>query len=373
MKKILCLTVLALTFSAGSISAQTHVGGDGWFPAYADSFQTEKFQADSFQTAQPMKFSLGRPAAPAQSAGEGGPPDTFLIIIPEFHYTKVDALTTIKNGNYLKMSGGETTGGALTMIARRQINDTWGAGLLYQYANLEYEGGILVPGDPVLGAHFTGDTDQKAQTHMIGLLNDFNFKEYGRLTFIAAHCWDFYSGDETMYHPIIYPTGRDTRSLDDQTSTILSLKLWYELDFPINDHWTATPYLGYRYMYATASDMNDFNGPRGATSDLHVWHHMGAVGGKLKFKSDLTTFTARLGYSRRFRSDNIPGYAGRFAEQGAAHLGYYVNYDRDHITYGLGVNHVFPEKGFILGVNYDGMNGGHVSSHMGTVTVGFMF
>lgn len=348
-------------------------------PAWADTITTRNSDRENMGNgALVQEHELRAKLEEAQAGPERKMPDTFLIAIPEIHYTKTRAFNTRMKGTNLSHDSGQSQGAAMLVIGRKQLTETWGVGALYHYVNIDYDGGILVPkkGFAGPGSYATGSSKQTGQTHMLGLLTDYNFKEYGRVLLVAAHSWDYYDGHEKVKYHIPAAGGTlpsDRRSLDQQKSTLLSVKLWYEIDAHITENFTVTPYVGYRFMYATVDGMNDWNGEDGDYSDLWVWHHMGQMGTKFKYRHGLTSVTARVGYSRRLRSDPIVGYAGRFTDQTVCHLGYNVNYDRNTTTFGLGVEHVIPERGILLGLKYDGMAGAKIDSHSFGATFALMF
>ena len=323
----------------------------------------ERMSAESASQIQMAKNQLD--AAKAEQGGQKRP-DTFVVVMPQAHYTKTESATRMVNGSMLKHGGGHSNGTAVNMLARKQVNDFWGIGLMAFYANIDYAGSIFT----IPAAQ--GKSYQSAEAYMIGVVSSFDFKKFGKLNFVGAHTWNTFQG----YEQASYGGGAfvDRRDLDDQTSTVLSLKLWYDLDIPITDQFTLTPYLGYRYMWLTADKLPDWKGPGYATYDWHDWTSFGTAGSKFRYKiSPFTSIHARGGYTYRFRSEDRLGFAARFGEQSAGYMGWNVNMDRGSVTFGAGIDHAMPKRGLVLGLKYDGFVSSHVESHMATATCVLMF
>lgn len=305
-------------------------------------------------------------AAKVEATGQKRP-DTFVVVMPQLHYTKTDSKTRDVNGTLLKHGGGHSNGTGVNILARKQVNDFWSIGLMGFYADLDYSGSIFT----IPAAE--GKSYQSAEAFMVGMVTSLDFKKFGKLNFVGAHTWNTFQG----YEQATYGGGAfvDRRDLDDQTSTVLSLKLWYDLDLSVTDKFILTPYLGYRYMWLTADKLPDWQASATkGTYDWHDWTSFGTVGSKFRYKiSPFTSVHARAGYTYRFRAEDRLGFAARFGEQSAGYMGWNVNMDRGSVTYGAGIDHVMPKRGMVLGLKYDGLNTTHVQSHMLTGTAVLMF
>lgn len=315
----------------------------------------------------------GAKAAPAAGGESSGV--TFLFI-PEFHYSSHGDLSTKLGGVGLKSSSGDASSIDFVLVGTKAVNDLVTVGLTYQLAFTSYSGGLLVPSAPLPGGgYFSGKSDLDTISNLIGIDMTLNFKEKGRFNIGFAQAWDIYNGNETfrVHDPDGSLVRSDKRSADEFKTRVSSIMAWYDLDVPVNDCWTVNPYLGWRSIYAVASNQNVWDAPRGTkTGDDGEWAHLASAGLKLKYQAGLLGAYMRAGVNHRVSTDDIPGFGSRAMAPGVVHLGYLTNFDRTVGTWGLGLNYVIPEK-FIIDFSYNGYAGSDVDVHSAIGTLVFPF
>jgi hypothetical protein len=299
----------------------------------------------------------------APAAGDGGSAWT-IALIPEFHYTHHGGYKTRLGGTDLKSDGGTGKTVSFVLTGTRPLTDYFTIGFIYQYAYSDYRGGLLTPDLPIMG----GRSDINATSHMIGLLANFDFKEYGRLETSIAEAWDIYNGSETMS----VNGAEEKRSVHSFDDRVFSFLTWYSLDFSLSQNWKLSPYLGWRSVHVVLNGQNDWGGPAGSTSDDSAWAHLASLGLKASYQSGLWGFYGRAGVNHRVSRDDIPGLSSRAVAPGVTHLAFMTSFDRTIGTWGLGLNYVIPGK-VVFDLGYNGFAGSDINGHTVTLAAVFPF
>jgi hypothetical protein len=310
-------------------------------------------------------FSLETNALKAHSpnAGENGPGQVTVLLIPEFHQSSHDELHTVMDGVPLKSAKGRSTVGTLTFLATKPIVDWFSLSFIYQYGYADYTGGLLVMDEE----GWDGESHIEVEAHLAGFLGDFKFKQAGNFQVSLLEVWDLYKGHETA----ITPWGTsETRRVDAFDDRVFSFLVWWDKDFAINEKWTMDPYLGWRSVKVYLMDMNDWSGPSGQLMDGNSWTHLIAGGIKFKYASGLFGFYSRVGFNYRTTKDDVVGYTSRAVAPGVTNLGFMTSWDRTVGSFGLGVNYVMPGS-MILDFGYNGAAGKDTLYH--TLSLSFIF
>jgi len=361
MKKILTLGLFL-----GLVASSSLVLAGGLTQGRND--RTKAFSDASFAAQQ---YEMEQKTA--EAAGDDAPPEVILVVSPQFHYTNHNTLSTNTLAPVeLKSQGGDSKTGSVGFAFSKIVNETLNLTFAYQYAYTDYSGGVLIP-SVNYNAGVRGETDQQIHTNILGLIGDINLKDYGRLNLSLVQGFDNFKGHEQ----IVDPAGAvvDRRSLNQYRQRVTALMAWYEIDAPLNDCWTLTPFVGWRSLYAHLTNQNtNLSDPAfdGKYNNAHAWIHLSSLGTKLTYTDGPLTLSLRGGVNHRFSQDDLPGFANRAIAPGVVQLGYNVNFDETVGTFGAGVTYAAPDFGLVA-LNYDGFAGSQTDSHQVSLALIFPF
>ncbi|MDR1050693.1 MAG: autotransporter outer membrane beta-barrel domain-containing protein [Deltaproteobacteria bacterium] len=351
MKKLfLCLLVFALTQSFASADASDR----------DEAARTFRSKAMDYQAGLALRPPVSKDAP---SAGFGAGP-LVLVMVPEFHYTSTQATKGTIDGHRFKMDSGHSETGSFLVTGTKPLTDVFSLGFFYQYAMGTYKGGLMVADLPVL----SGASDVRVNSHVIGILGNFNFAQYGRLETSLLQVFEDFSGNET----VVSPGGPDTQSQNDFKDRATSLMAWYMLDFQASPSVTLTPYLGWRSIYVVLKNQTDWANNPDDRVDSHAWTHLGTAGLKATWHAGLLSLNARLGVNRRISKNDVPGFTSRATAPGVAHLGWNNSWDRNLVSWGAGLGYVVPEI-FVFEIGYNGFAGSDTSAHTFNLAAIFPF
>ena len=109
----------------------------------------------------------------APAAGENAGSGFVVTAVPEYYRSNYGNLTTTLDGVKLKASSGHSETASLTLLASKQLTDTFELGFLYQTSYTDSSGGSLVPD----AQEFQGRQDFDIIANHVGVFSNLNFKD----------------------------------------------------------------------------------------------------------------------------------------------------------------------------------------------------
>ncbi|MDR2301155.1 MAG: hypothetical protein LBF38_03835, partial [Deltaproteobacteria bacterium] len=294
----------------------------------------------------------------APSTGNGGPPAVIFVISPEFYHGSFGNLSTTLDNLPLSQAGGTTKGFGVTFMATKPFTEVFSLTFIYQWAYNEYSGGNLHPTARVaLGER--GWTNQHAMSNMAGLIGTINLGRYGTFQPSILQGWDVYHGREYVRHADGTVTSSAPRLSDDRAT---SLMLWYNIDIPISDSFTLTPYVGWRSVFVVLNNSGETD---------TAWAHLVSAGLSAKYSTGPLSVIVRAGVNHRVSKADVPGLSTRAVAPGVTHMGWMTSWDRTVATYGLALDYNFGPG--VLEISYDGFAGRDAAYHKGALVLIFPF
>lgn len=283
---------------------------------------------------------------------EPAAPKNVIVATTQYFHSKSDDGAKFKvDGTRLKSSKGKANGMGFTLAYNRRFNDILSVAFMYEYAFLRVHSGIAVPEDFA----FEAKENSRYNSHVIGIIPEFNFGEWGRFQPSIIQGFDRASGTET-----INGVTTDMKDRGDGTN-VTSLMAWYEKDFDFEQGFKLSPYAGWRSLYVKIKPTHE-----------HEWLHLVSAGLKFSYQKNGLGFNLRGGINHRTTKDDLPGYGNRAVAPGVVMFSHRANMDRTIGTFGAGVN--FPiAKNALASVNYDGFIGKNTSAHTATLSLIFPF
>lgn len=324
--------------------------------------------------AQLAKSSNSGPSAPTASpvaqtiyyeyeaadecCGDDAPSNAF-VVIPKYFNSRNSEAKAKMGGQHLKIGKSRANGMGVTTGYSRRVNDMFSFTLLYEYGFLGIRGGGVTPDLPGLSAKERSRWD----SHVVGVLTDFNFGKWGRFSPSIIQGFDRGSGQSRIYQGGVFQTAD---KVDGEGTNVTSLMAWYEKDFEFCSGWKLTPYAGWRSLYVvTKSDTR-------AKDDNNLWVHLLSGGMKLGYQTERFGFNLRGGVSHRTSGDDVPGYGNRAVAPGVIHFSHRANLDKTVWAYGAGVNYAINKRA-VVAAAYDGYAGKDTTAHMASLSFIFPF
>ncbi len=317
----------------------------------------EEFNEIAYYTKLAEKQLAAAAAAPADYRGpeseyEEAKADA-LAVIPRYFHSRNDGARFTFNGRDMKMSKGRANGAGAALVYTRRVTDWFSFGLLYEYAFLNVAGGMAVPAAETNPAR----EDSRWQSHTVGILPEFSLDDFGRLRLSVTQGFDRADGHEEL--------GAARRDMDGHGSDVTSLMAWLEKDFqPAGSGWTFTPYAGWRSLYTSIRDRNDWL--TGGRDDDSLWAHLVAAGAKVSFRCGALGVSFQGGVSHRVSGDDIPLFGSRAVAPGVTQFSHRANLDKTVGAVGANLNYCINNRA-LVGVGYSGMFGKDTGSHTGSL------
>ncbi|MDR3361844.1 MAG: hypothetical protein LBO64_03250 [Desulfovibrio sp.] len=325
--------------------------------ALAQGPAKKDFQHDINMQMGALKYQTDEAAKPKD---EKPSKDGFLLM-PQYYYSGNGSITSNLSdgsGGKLKMNSGHASGGGLIAITTKEINKTLSLGFMYQLISMEYEGGALQPDIPGLKV----EDDISVISHAVAILANVDLEKYGRFNFHVLQAFDEFSGDRKT---TLNGAHVSTVSMDNYSDRLTSLVGWYEIDAPLTENLTLTPYAGWRSMYAYV--VNPFG--EGRESKTDAWVHLLSGGAKLNYRYGLFGVGVSAGVNWRASHDDVAGFATRATEPNFAHAGFNTVMDPVVGAFGANASYVIPEFGVLL-ANWNGMWGANTNTQ--TLSIGLV-
>ena len=318
---------------------------------FADAAQAGERNRNGFTTEQYIQSQ----AALAQ-AKQAGPPSGAFVVIPQYFHSRNSKANFKALGSNLKMGKSSANGAGITAVFNKRVNDWFSGAVMYEYGVMNISGGTAYPaGTPITDAK----EDQRFHSHVVGVLPEFNFQEYGKLQLSLIQGFDRASGHESV--------GADKRDIDDYGLNVTSLMAWWQKDFQLGcSNWTISPYAGWRSLYVAVKDANVWTAPRGTKADDNLWVHLVSGGLKASYQNGAFGMSFRGGVNHRTTRDDIPGFGNRAVAPGVVHFSHRASMDKTVGAFGANVNYRVKENAQV-GLGYDGMFGKDTSAHMGSL------
>lgn len=297
-----------------------------------------------------------------------GPPKNAIVAIPQYFHSRNSDSTFEFGGQKLQMAKGHANGAGITVVYNRQFTDMFSVAFMYEHTFMKVVGGMAVPE----GTEFRAEDRTRWHSNVIGILPEFNFKEFGKLQLSVIQGFDRSSGTESLFLPEDLG-GPDQREVGSYGTNVTSLMAWYEKDFELGcTGFKLTPFAGWRSLYVKVKDQNDWTKSAGARLDDNMWVHLVSGGLKASYQMGGIGFNARAGVSHRTTRDDIPGYGNRAVAPGVVQFSHRANLDKTVGAFGVGANFAIKKRAFV-GVNYDAIVGKDTKTHTGTLSVALPF
>lgn len=363
MKK-LCIASFILLLALGSaVFAEDEFSEVEYYKRLAEETLIEAQAEDDDEMTEEVYYEEEPKYTAVYEEPQDAPPANAFVVIPQYFHSRNDKAKFKVGNTRLRMSKGHANGSGVSLIYNRRISDFFSVALTYQYGFMNVDGGMAM--DRYAPSNINGKERSRWHSHVVGIIPEFNFGEFGKLQLSAIQGFDRANGSESLYANGIRTERRD---IDDYGTNVTSLMAWYEKDFQLGcSNWKFTPYAGWRSLYVVVKDANVWSAPQGTKNDDNLWVHLASGGFKLSYQTGAVGFNMRAGVSHRTTRDDVPGYGNRAVAPGVVHFSHRANLDKTVGSVGAGVNYVINKRA-IMSVGYDGYFGKDTSAHMGTLS-----
>ncbi len=278
-------------------------------------------------------------------------PKNAFVIIPQFFNSSNSRSFINFDGQQLRVEKSHANGAGVTALYNRKFSDFISVAFMYEHGFLNISGGWIGP------AALSSKTKQRWNSHVVGILPEFNFDKWGKVQLSLIQGFDRASGNTRLSDGTVL-------SHEDDGSNVTSLMAWYEKDFQLGcSNWKLSPYAGWRSLYVVV---------RSANPDNNLWVHLLSGGLKLGYQSGKFGFNIRGGVNYRTTKADVPSYGNRAVAPGVVHFSHRANLDRTVGTAGVGVSYAINPRA-IMAVGYDGAYGSDTTAHMASLNFIFPF